>query len=94
VISWLIPWSVLVVVLTKYPRKNSSTERFDVCLGQSRMDNLEKLATLGTQDTRRRQTKQNKTTQEVSDTIIRKQTSKRSVEQLYLIYYSILNDQR
>jgi hypothetical protein len=32
VVSWLIPWSVLVVVLTKYPRKNSSTERFDVCL--------------------------------------------------------------
>ena len=30
---------------------------------QSRMDNLEKLATLGTQDTRRRQTNKKNTTQ-------------------------------
>ena len=39
------------------------------------MDNLEKLATLDTQDTRQRQTKQNKnTTQYVLDTTICKQT--------------------
>ena len=39
------------------------------------MDNLEKLATLGTQDTGRRQTKQNtkNTTQYVLDTTLRKQ---------------------
>jgi hypothetical protein len=42
--------------------------------GQSRMDNLEKLATLGTQDTRRRTNKIKNTTQYVLDTSIRKQT--------------------
>ena len=43
---------------------------------QSRIENPEKLATLGTQDTRRRQSKQtNKnTTQYVLDTTMRKQT--------------------
>ena len=38
------------------------------------MDNLEKLATLGTQGTRRSQSKQKNTTQHVLDTIMRKQT--------------------
>jgi hypothetical protein len=38
------------------------------------MDNLEKLATLGTQDTRRRTNKIKNTTQYVLDTSIRKQT--------------------
>lgn len=32
-------------------------------MGQSRIDHPEKVATVGTQDTRRRQTKQNKATQ-------------------------------
>jgi len=36
--------------------------------GQSRMDNPEKLATLGTQDTRGRQTKQKNTTQYMLET--------------------------
>ena len=40
--------------------------------GQSRIDNPQKLATLGTQDTRRRRTQQ--TTHYVLDTAIRKQT--------------------
>ena len=38
------------------------------------MDNPEKLAKLGTQDTRRRQTKQKKPTQYVLNTTMRKQT--------------------
>ena len=42
--------------------------------GQSRMDNPEKLATFGTQNTRRRQTKQINTTQYVLDTTLCKQT--------------------
>ena len=41
---------------------------------QSKMDNPEKMATLGTQDTRRRQTRQKNTTQYVLDTTMRKQT--------------------
>ena len=42
--------------------------------GQSRMDNPEKLTTLCTQDTRRRQTKQKNTTQYVWDSTMRTQT--------------------
>ena len=38
------------------------------------MDNPEKLGTLGTQDTRRRQSKQKNTTQHVLNTTMRKQT--------------------
>jgi len=41
---------------------------------QSRMDNPEKLAILGTQYTKRRQTKQKNTTLHVLDTTMRKQT--------------------
>jgi hypothetical protein len=53
-ISW---WSVLLVEETGGPGENQN-KRLRIPKRQSRMDNPEKLATLGTQNTRRRQSKQ------------------------------------
>jgi len=53
--------------------------------GQSRMDNPGKLATLGTQDTRRRQRKQKSTTQYILNiTIYKTKTEKNNTTQYLL----------
>ena len=54
--------------------------------GQSRMDNPEKLAILGTQYTKRRQTKQKNTTLHVLDTTMRKLNTKLNTIRHYPSY--------